>query len=270
MCGLYVQQSYCLCWGCLRGMFVKWNWRVSAQHTRQDGNYLSGRWFYTTLWLFTRHLEIGSSFVSFQLSVNDLGVVIHSRLTMCDHISSVCRSAYPERRIGSNSFPYRRGSCWSCWRILSRIVFCKSLLAGITSEQIARLQKIQNHAARLTFHKKPYDHVTHLLEKLHWLFVSERIVFKLATLFIPLFWWHFTTLPFLLSVPILTLHISSFSLSKTSDRPKGRSEKCWCTIFSQYQAPLVWNSLPLKIRLCSSLSSFKSQLKTYLFLSAFQ
>ena len=166
MCGLYVQQSYCLCWGCLRGMFVKWNWRVSAQHTRQDGNYLSGRWFYTTLWLFTRHLEIGSSFVSFQLSVNDLGVVIHSRLTMCDHISSVCRSAYPERRIGSNSFPYRRGSCWSCWRILSRIVFCKSLQAGITSEQIARLQKIQNHAARLTFRKKHHDHVTSLLKKL--------------------------------------------------------------------------------------------------------
>ena len=29
----------------------------------------------------------------------------------------------------------------------------------------------------------------------------------------------------------------------------------------EHQAPLVWNSLPLKIRLCSSLSSFKFKLR---------
>ena len=41
--------------------------------------------------------------------------------------------------------------------------------------------------------------------------------------FILLFWWHSTTLPPLLSVLILILQISSFFLSKTSDRPKGQS-----------------------------------------------
>ena len=50
----------------------------------------------------TGHLEIGSSLISFQPNVKDLGVVLDSGLTMCDHISSVCRSAYLElRSIGS-------------------------------------------------------------------------------------------------------------------------------------------------------------------------
>ena len=54
-------------------------------------------------------------------------------------------------------------------RIRSRIDYCSSLLAGIIAEHIVRLQKIQSHAARLTFHKKRHDHVTPLLKKLHWI-----------------------------------------------------------------------------------------------------
>ena len=42
----------------------------------------------------TGHLEIGSSLISFQPNVKDLVVVLDSGLTICDHISSVCRSAY--------------------------------------------------------------------------------------------------------------------------------------------------------------------------------
>ena len=37
----------------------------------------------------TGHLEIGSSLISFQPNVKDLGVVLDSGLTICDHISSV-------------------------------------------------------------------------------------------------------------------------------------------------------------------------------------
>ena len=44
----------------------------------------------------TGHLEIGSSLISFQPTVKDLGVVLDSGLIMCDHISSVHHSAYLE------------------------------------------------------------------------------------------------------------------------------------------------------------------------------
>ena len=54
----------------------------------------------------TGHLEIGSSLISFQPNVKDLGVVLDSGLTMCGHISSVCHSAYLELRGISSIHPF--------------------------------------------------------------------------------------------------------------------------------------------------------------------
>ena len=75
--------------------------------------------------------------ISIQPNVKDLGVVLDPGLTMCDHISSVCRSAFLElRRIGSIR-PFLAVEtadelAHSC--ILSRIDYCNSLLAGIPSD----------------------------------------------------------------------------------------------------------------------------------------
>ena len=165
----------------------------------------------------------------------DLKVVLGSSLTMCDHhISSVCRSAYLELRGIGSIRPFlnvQQAAGLALSRILSKIDYCNSLLAGITSEQIDWHQKIQNHAARLTFRKKRHDQVTPLLKKLHRLPVSERIVFRLATLS---FRYFDGTLP-----PYLSCCLSSYSSSRslrsssqTSERPKGQPEKCWCTIYS--------------------------------------
>ena len=191
---------------------------------------------------------------------------------MCGHISSVCRSAcLGLRRIGSLRpfLTVEAAAELARSRILSRIDYCSSLLAGITSEQIAGLQKVQNHRARLTFRKKRHDHVTPLLKKLHWLPVSERIVFKLATLS---FCYFDGTLP-----PYHSCCLCSYSYSRSlrssSQKiltvPRVNLKSALARSF-RYQAPLVWNSGPLKIHFCSSSSFFKSRLKTHLFLSAFQ
>ena len=42
------------------------------------------------------------------------------------------------------------------------------------------LQKIQNFAARLVFFAPSHHHSASLLEKLHWLPISERIKYKVA------------------------------------------------------------------------------------------
>jgi hypothetical protein len=219
----------------------------------------------------TGHLAIGGSSISFQPKVRDLGVVLDARLTMKDHISSVCRSAYLELRRIASVRPFLTTEATAELtrsRILSKIDYCNSLLAGITSEQIARLQKIQNHAARLTFRKKRHDHVTPLLKKLHWLPVAERIDFKLATIS---FRYFDGTLP-----PYLSCCLSSYSplrtLRSSSQKlltiPRVNLKSAGARSF-QYQAPLIWNSLPLEVRLSVSLSSFKTQLKTHLFRIAF-
>ena len=133
----------------------------------------------------TGHVEIGSSLISFHPNVKHLGVVLDSGLTMCDRINSVCRSAYLERcRIGSIRpfLTVEAAAELARSRIFSRLDYCNTLLSGITREQIARLQRTQNCVAWPTFRKKCHDHVTPLWKKLHWLPVSGRIVWRLATL----------------------------------------------------------------------------------------
>ena len=48
------------------------------------------------------------------------------------------------------------------------------------NEVIQPLQKIQNFTARLVLLAPRYHHSTPLLEKLHWLPISERIKYKVA------------------------------------------------------------------------------------------
>ena len=68
-------------------------------------------------------------------------------------------------------------------------------LAGLPDVQLHRLQAVQNAAARLIFSARKYDHVSPLLQELHWLRVPERIAFRLATLRIVLnITWHHATL----------------------------------------------------------------------------
>ena len=57
-----------------------------------------------------------------------------------------------------------------------------ALLYGLPKYLIAKLQAVMNCADHLYLHKQKYDHVTPLLIKLHWLPVSQRIVFKVPLL----------------------------------------------------------------------------------------
>jgi len=47
---------------------------------------------------------------------------------------------------------------------------------------MSRLQSVQNAAARLVSGARRYDHITPVLQELHWLPVRGRVDFKMATL----------------------------------------------------------------------------------------
>ena len=53
--------------------------------------------------------------------------------------------------------------------VTSRIDYCNSLLYAISDYNINRLQRIQNSAARVVTNTRKYDHITPILQKLHWL-----------------------------------------------------------------------------------------------------
>ena len=66
--------------------------------------------------------------------------------------------------------------------VLSRMDYCNSLLVNVPNDTITKLQRIQNHAARLVLKKAKRDHVTPLFRKLHWLPLQARIDYKICVL----------------------------------------------------------------------------------------
>ena len=193
-------------------------------------------------------IKILDTDISLQKSVKYLGVRMDQTLSMSDHISDVCRSSFLSlRRIGSIR-PYLTEKATACLInsvVTSRLDFCNSTLTGITSDQINRLQRVQNCSARLIAKKRKHEreHITPILTELHWLPLEFRIQYKLAVLAFR----HFegTLPPYLSTVlhiyqPPRVLRSSSEKLLKIPRvNLKSAGERSF-----HFAAPTVWNSLP--------------------------
>ena len=112
----------------------------------------------------------------------------------------------------------------------------------------------------------PVTNTQHLSwKKLHWLPISERIKYKVACMC-------FSAIngsgPAYLS-ELLHVYTPSCTLRSSSDtcmleiQQYKRKTQCFRT-FSCF-GPHIWNSFPQDLRHCSTLSSFKAKLKTFLF-----
>ena len=136
---------------------------------------------------------------------------------------------------------------------------------GTPNYVIQPLQKIQNFAARLVLLAPCHHRLTPVLEKLHWLPISERIKYKIACIC-------FNTIsgcgPAYLS-ELLHVYTPSRTQRSSSDtrilkihqyKPKIHGFRT----FSCF-GPHIWNSLPQDLRHCSTLSYIKAKLKTFLF-----
>ena len=217
------------------------------------------------------HIQIGSSVVPFQPSAKYLGVHLDETLSMDVHISAVCRLCnFHLRKISSirQFLSVESVSQLVSSMILSRLDYCNSTLSGLPSVSLNRLQKVQNHAARLILRKRKTDHVSPLLKELHWLPVEARIKYKMCVLAFK----HFQgTLPPYLSnklqsyTPSRTLRSSAEKLLKV---PKYNLKTSGLRTF-HVQATLCWNSLPSGLRDSPSLPTFQKKLKTHLFSSHF-
>jgi hypothetical protein len=108
-------------------------------------------------------------------------VIFDSNLTMIAHINSVCKSAFFHIRtlgkIRKYLSPHAAKTLVQAI-VLSRLYYANSLFAGLPKEQILRLQRVQNAAARLIVGARRFDPVSNHLKTLRWLPVNERISFK--------------------------------------------------------------------------------------------
>ena len=143
--------------------------------------------------------------------------------------------------------------------------YCNCFLMGTPNSVIQPLQKILNFAARLVLLAPRHHQSTPLLEKLHWLPISEHIKYKVACM---CFSAINGSCPPYLSVQ-LHVYTPSHTLRSSSDTrmlkiQQYRRKTHGFRTFSCF-GPHIWNSLPQNLRHCSTLSSFEAKQKTFLF-----
>ena len=148
--------------------------------------------------------------------------------------------------------------------VTSRLDYCNSLLYGINGYLVSQLQRCQNNAARIVSLRRKYDHITPVLEDLHWLPVEYRINYKILLLAYKA--QHGMAPPYLSSLlspykPGRSLRSEGKHLLTTPRyRLEGFGKRCFA-----HAAPSLWNALPITIKCAQSIDIFKSNLKTHLF-----
>ena len=217
-------------------------------------------------------LYVGSSIITPASQVKNLGVTMDTKFTMVPHINNTMRAAF--FKIREISY-YRKFLTMPCAKTLihayitSRLDYCNGLLYGLPVQQLNRLQSIMNSSARLVTMTRKFDHTTPVLQELHWLPVNFRVQFKVLLL---VFKSLHGLAPSYLSNKLCRRPNKGLRADNQLllDVPKSSLQlKFYGDRAFSVAGPTLWNALPKDIRLCKSVDSFKSNLKTHLFKKAF-
>ncbi len=183
-------------------------------------------------------------------TVKNLGVILDSNLSFENHISHVSKTAFFHlRNIAKlrNMLSFSDAEKLVHAFMTSRLDYCNALLGGCPASSINKLQIVQNAAARVLTRSRKYDHITPILQSLHWLPIKFRVSYKILL--------HTHKALNRLAPAYLTSLLSRYNPTRSL-----RSQNSGLLVgpriakytkggrtFS-YLAPKLWNSLPDNIR----------------------
>ena len=143
--------------------------------------------------------------------------------------------------------------------------YCNAVMAGLPTETLKPLQRIQNLAAKLVCRGNCWDSAMEALKSLHWLSIEDRFLFKVLCILYrcvnnqgP----EFLNEMFNIKIPTRTLR--SNAAQNYLDIPETKCKSYGDCAFSVLGAR-AWNMLLLDIRNQPTLLSFRKLLKTELF-----
>lgn len=222
----------------------------------------------------TDPVRIADAYIQPVASVRDLGVQLDNDVSMTSHVRLVSSSCYAAlRHIRSVKSVLPRHALLTLVQalVVNRIDYCNSMLVGLPTRLLDRLQAVLNSAARLICSARRNDHITPILRELHWLRIPERITFKICTLTYRCL--EGSAPPYLSELLQRTTAVAARRRLRSASTaefivPVSRRSTLGDRSFS-VAGPRAWNSLPAHIRNSPSLTVFRRELKAFLFSRSF-
>jgi len=191
------------------------------------------------------------------------GVTMDQNLTLNKHVSLLSRSIHFYTRALRHIRPALTESMAASLGtslVHSRLDYGNSIMYGMSASNMHKLQSAQNSLTHVVLPSLHYLSGSQWLSYLHWLPIHYRIQFKITTLtYKTLATCQTSYLYNLLQVyhPSRALRSSTQQLL---DVPYMSTDFGRCTF--SYSSPATRNSIPISIKNCSSLYSFKRHLKS--------
>ncbi len=210
------------------------------------------------------NIQIGETIVEPVDHTKNLGVIFDKEMTMQAHVNYICKRGYYHVKdlFSLRKFLDENDTNTAAHAFVTSIMdYGNSLLYGISDYLIDKLQVLQNSAVRAVKKKRKFDHISEARMSINWLPVEARIKFK----YLLLTWKCLNNrAPSYLQDLLVTKSGYRSQYKNVFMVPKSNHVTHGDIAFAK-AAPILWNSLPLRIRNIGSMEQFKKHLKTHLF-----
>ena len=207
----------------------------------------------------------GGICVRFTSTARNLGILFDENLSFKNHVTKVKQDCFRMlRNINKRRFLFTSDQLKLIINSLvaCKIDYCNSLYYGINEQSLLELQRIQNAAAKTIIGLYKHDHIGSTLKDLHWLPVKQRIKYKILLL---VYKCLNNLGPDYLSSELSYANILGCNVQlKEPKMNSSYGDRSFSKI-----GPKLWNLLPSEVKCCTCIISFKTALKTHLFLEAF-
>jgi len=126
-------------------------------------------------------IDVADHSVPISKSLKLLDVTLDEHLTFNEHVNNTCRATFYHlraRRHIRSSLTDEMAQVVACAMVHSRLDYCNSLYVGMSDASLAKLHS----PARIVISTRKHDHITPVLNQLHWLPVRQRDIYKIGAL----------------------------------------------------------------------------------------
>ena len=199
--------------------------------------------------------------------IKNLGVIMDSYMTFDFHIDALHKKVIGTLQYLNRVYDRFDNECRVMVvqaLVVSVLNYCLRVWGSTNKTQMERVKKLHNFAAKVAVggaHK--HDHVTPIFEKLKWLRMDKKYFYDICILVFKII--HKILPEWLFSLPSVGQHRSRSMITRHENSlyvPRALTDVGARNI--KIIGPTLWNRLPVDIKNCQTLTSFKSLLLKHL------